>query len=39
MVNQTEFILLGESNEPPIFIKLEDKIQEFGMVIGKIIFE
>lgn len=39
MVNQTEFILLGESNEPPIFIKLEDKIQEFGMIIGKIIFE
>lgn len=39
MVNQTEFILLGESNEPPIFIKLEDKIQEFGIVIGKIIFE
>ena len=39
MINQNEFILLGEGNEPPIFIKLEDKIKEVGMVIGKIIFE
>lgn len=39
MINQNEFILLGEENEPPIFIKLEDKIKEVGMVIGKIIFE
>lgn len=39
MINPTEYILLGEESEPPIFVKLGEGIKEYGTVVGKIILE
>lgn len=39
MINPTEYILLGEEAAPPIFVKIEENVKEYGTVIGKIILE